>query len=60
MVKLIFKAYKNIEIFFHILHIKMVTGYYKKDKEKLSRKAREKYQNLYRNSSEEEEKRKVS
>ena len=52
----------------------MVTGYYKKDKEKLSRKAREKYQNLsrekkdkkrqyarerYRNSSEEEEKRKV-
>ena len=52
----------------------MVTGCYKKDKEKLSRKAREKYQNLsrekkdkkrqyarerYRNSSEEEEKRKV-
>ena len=76
MVKLIFKAYKKliIYLFTFFLFVKMLTGYYKKkNKEKLSKKARERYQNLseeekdkrhqyaceqYRNLSEKEEEKK--
>ena len=49
MVKLIFKAYKKklIKYFFIIfLYTKVTNNYYQKYKEKLSKKAREKYQNL--------------
>ena len=49
MVKLIFKAYKQTDkIFFIIffLYIKILTGYYQNTQKKLSKKARERYQNL--------------
>ena len=56
MVKLIFKAYKKTDkTFFYIffLYIKMTNNYYQKHKEKLSKKTRERHQNL----SEEKKKR---
>ena len=50
MLKLIFKAYKKIdEIFFIIffpIYITILAKYYQKTKERLSKKARERYQNL--------------
>ena len=50
MVKLIFKAYKKTDKRFlnnfFFLYIKVLTEYYQKNKEKLSKKACEKYQNL--------------
>ena len=47
MGKLIFKAYKKTDkIFFHNFLYKMVKNYYKKNKERLPKKAHEKYQNL--------------
>ena len=50
MVKLIFKAYKETDKRFlnnfFFLYIKVLTEYYQKNKEKLSKKACEKYQNL--------------
>ena len=55
-IKLIFKAYKKRHKIFFFLYIKMLTGYYQKNKEKLSKKARERYQNL----SEEEKKRSLN
>ena len=51
IVKLIFKAYKKTDkIFFYnlfVLYIKMLTGYYQKNKKQLSKKARERHQNLF-------------
>ena len=49
MKKLIFKAYKKTDkIFFKMffLYIKMSNNYYQKSKERLPKKARERYQNL--------------
>ena len=50
IVKLIFKAYKKTDkTFFYnlfVLHIKMLTGYYQKNKKGLPKKARERHQNL--------------
>ena len=49
MVKLIFKAYKKLIKYFFItffLYIKILTGHYQKNKERLSKKAYERYQNL--------------
>ena len=44
---LIFKACKETDkIYFFSLYIKMLTGYYQKNKERLSKKARERYENL--------------
>ena len=49
MIKLIFKAYKKTDkIFFKMffLYIKISNNYYQKSKERLPKKARERYQNL--------------
>ena len=50
IVKLIFKAYeKTDKTFFYnlfVLYIKMLTGYYQKNKKRLPKKARERNQNL--------------
>ena len=58
MVKLIFKVYKKTDkiIFynFFFLYIKILTGYYYEIKERLSKRYRERYQDL----SEEEENKK--
>ena len=58
MVKLIFKAYKKTDkIIFYIffsLHINMLTGYHQENKERLSKKVLERYQNF---SEEEKDKR---
>ena len=77
LVKLIFKAHKKTDkTFFKIffLYIKILTEYYKKNKEMISKKVREMYQNLseeeksnswqyareqYRNLSEEEKENKA-
>ena len=49
IVKLTFKTYKKTDtIFFYncFLYIKMLTRYYQKYKERLSKKVRERYQNV--------------
>ena len=50
MIKLVFKAYKKTDkiIFYNFvfLYIIFITGYYQKNKERLSKKARERYENL--------------
>ena len=48
MIKLVFKAYKKTDkiIFYNFvfLYIIFITGYYQKNKERLSKKARERYE----------------
>ena len=49
MVKLIFKGYKKtVKMFFHnfFQYIKMLTGYYLKNKQKLRKEVSERYQEM--------------